>query len=68
MTPPTWLDARGRRPARACSSSGRAVAPMRYRATDIRPHGWEPGRTLFIQDWCGCTTEYISVPGWGGWG
>ena len=35
---------------------------MRFRGADLRPHGWEPGRTLFIPDWCGCTTEYIPVP------
>ena len=40
---------------------------MRFRAGDLRPHGWEPGRTLFIPNWCGCTTEYISVPSRGGW-
>jgi hypothetical protein len=25
---------------------------MRFRTTDLRPHGWEPGQTLQIPDWC----------------
>ena len=54
MTPPTWVDAPGRRrPTLACWTFGREVAPMRYRATDLRPHGWEPGGTLQIPSWCG---------------
>jgi len=41
---------------------------MRFRASDMRPHGWEPGSTLQIRDWCGCSTEYIPVPtGDGSW-
>ena len=35
---------------------------MRLRTGDGRPHGWEPGRMLFIPDGCGCTTEYLPVP------
>jgi hypothetical protein len=35
---------------------------MRFRAADLRPHGWEPGRTLHIPNWCGCTIEYVPVP------
>jgi hypothetical protein len=63
MTPPTWLDAaRRRRPTRACWTCGREVAPMRFRPADLRPHGWQPGQTLHIPDWCGCSTEYIPVP------
>src|SRR5262245_16872791 len=53
MTPPTWLDAHGcRRPTLACWTCGREVAPMRFRAEDLRPHGWQPGRTLQMPDWC----------------
>jgi len=40
---------------------------MRFRMADLRPHGWQPGQTLFIPDWCGCTTEYIPVPAGQGW-
>jgi hypothetical protein len=41
---------------------------MRMRAEDLRPHGWQPGRTLHIPAWCGCTTEFVPVPvGDGGW-
>jgi hypothetical protein len=40
---------------------------MRFRAGDLRPHGWAPLRTLHIPDWCGCTTEYVPVPVGGGW-
>jgi hypothetical protein len=29
---------------------------------DLRPHGWQPGRTLHIPAWCGGTTEYVPVP------
>src|SRR5262249_42106111 len=37
MTPPTWLDAQGRRrPTLACWTCGREIAPMRYRAEDLR--------------------------------
>jgi hypothetical protein len=32
------------------------------RAEHLRPHGWQPSRTLFIPAWCGCSTEYIPVP------
>ena len=40
---------------------------MRFRTGDLRPHGWQPGQTLFIPDWCGCTTEYVPVPVGQGW-
>jgi hypothetical protein len=30
---------------------------MRFRAVDLRPHGWQPPQTLQIPDWCGCSTE-----------
>ena len=30
---------------------------MRFRASDLRPHGWAPPQTLHIPDWCGCTTD-----------
>jgi hypothetical protein len=40
---------------------------MRYRAADLRPHGWAPPQTLQIPDWCGCTTEYLPVPAADGW-
>jgi hypothetical protein len=40
---------------------------MRFRTSDLRPHGWHPGQTLFVPDWCGCTTEYIPVLVPGGW-
>src|SRR5215471_17905968 len=47
MTPPTWLDAQARRrPRLACWTCGREVAPMCFRATDLRPHGWRPPQTL----------------------
>src|SRR5215470_11306146 len=63
MTPPTWLDAAGRRrPTLACWTCGREVAPMRFRGADLRPHGWAPPQTLQIPDWCGCSTEYLPVP------
>ena len=35
---------------------------MRFRAEDLRPHGWRPPQTLQIPDWCGCSTEYLRVP------
>ena len=63
MTPPIWLDATGRpRPTQACWTCGREVAPMRFRAEHLRPHGWAPPQTLHVPDWCGCTTEYLPVP------
>ena len=40
---------------------------MRTRAEQLRPHGWQPGRTLHIPSWCGCTTEYVPVPVRAGW-
>jgi hypothetical protein len=68
MTPPTWVDAQGRpRPKQACWTCGREVAPMRFRAEDLRPHGWAPPQTLQIPDWCGCSTEYLPVPVGDGW-
>ena len=68
MTPPIWLDATGRpRPTQACWTCGREVAPMRFRAEHLRPHGWAPPQTLHIPDWCGCTTEYLPVPAGDGW-
>jgi hypothetical protein len=68
MTPPIWLDAAGRRrPTLACWTCGREVAPMRFRAADLRPHGWLPGQTLQIPDWCGCSTDYLLVPVGGNW-
>ena len=68
MTLPTWLSAAGRRrPTRACWTCGREVAPMRFRAQDLRPHSWAPPQTLQIPDWCGCTTEYLPVPVGEGW-
>jgi hypothetical protein len=63
LTPPTWVDAAGRRrQPLACWTCGRAVAPMRFRSADLRPHGWQPGQTLQIPDWWGCSAEYIPVP------
>jgi hypothetical protein len=35
---------------------------MRFRAADLRRHGWTPPQTLQIADWCGCSTEYLPVP------
>ena len=62
MTPPTWLDAHGRRRgALACWTCGREVAPMRFRADDLRRQGWAPPQTLQIPDWCGCSIEYLPV-------
>jgi hypothetical protein len=40
---------------------------MRFRAEDLRPHGWRPPQTLQIPDWCGCSTEYLRVPTSDGW-
>ncbi len=40
---------------------------MRFRASNLRRHGWEPGRTLQIPDWGGCSAEYLSVPTGDGW-
>ena len=68
MTPPIGLDAAGRpRPTQACWTCGREVTPMRFRAEDLRPHGWHPGRTPHTPGWCGCTTEYLPVPIGDGW-
>ena len=68
MTPPTWLDAAGRR--RSDSPAGPVAARSRRCGSgpsDLRPHGWKPPQTLHIPDWCGCTTEYIPVPAGDGW-
>ena len=68
MTPPIWLDAHGRRqPTLACWTCGREVSLMRFRAADLRQHGWTPPQTLQIPDWCGCSTEYLPVPADEGW-
>ena len=68
MVPPVWLDATGRpRPTRACWTCGREVSPMRFRTSDLQPHGWAPLRTIHIPDWCGCTTEYLPLPAGDGW-
>jgi hypothetical protein len=68
VTPPTWLDASGRRrPTLACWTCGRESAPMRLRADDLRRQGWAPPQTLQIPDWCGCSTEYLPVPAGDGW-
>jgi len=32
-----------------------------------RAHGWEPGGTMQIPDWYGCSTEYLPVPVGDGW-
>jgi hypothetical protein len=51
VTPPTWLDASGRRrPTLACWTYGREVAPIRFRASDLRPHGGRPLQALQIPD------------------
>jgi hypothetical protein len=64
MTLPVWLDATGRpRPKQACWTCGREVAPMRFRSDDLRRQGWVPPQTLQIPDWCGCSTEYLPIPG-----
>jgi Ketopantoate reductase PanE/ApbA len=54
-------------PTHACWTCGREVAPMRFRAEDLRPHGWAPAQTFQIPDWCGCSTEYLPVPVGDGW-
>jgi hypothetical protein len=67
VTPPIWLDAAGRRrPTRTCWTCGREVPVTRMRAEHLRPQGWEPGRTLRIPSWCGCSIEYLPVPVGGG--
>ena len=40
---------------------------MRFRADDLRRHGWTPPQTLHIPDWCGCSTEYLPVLAGDGW-
>ena len=40
---------------------------MRFRAGDLRRHGWSPPQTLQIPDWCGCSTEYLPLPEGEGW-
>jgi hypothetical protein len=40
---------------------------MRFRASDLHPHGWAPPQTLQLPDWCGCSTEYMPVPMGDGW-
>jgi hypothetical protein len=40
---------------------------MRFRAADLRRHGWAPPQTLQIPDWCGCSTEYLPLPEGDGW-
>jgi hypothetical protein len=57
MTPPTWLDASGRRQPLACWPCGREVAPMRFCAADLRRQGRRPSQKLQIPGWCGCTTD-----------
>jgi hypothetical protein len=52
---------------RHCGTCGREVPVTRMRAEHLRPHGWQPGRTLHIPAWCGCTTEYVPVPVRAGW-
>src|SRR5262249_40273909 len=64
VTPPTWLDAAGRRrPTLAWWVCGRKVAPMRLRAGDLQRMEWTPPETRLIPDWCGCSIEYLPV-GW----
>src|SRR5262249_20886541 len=68
VTPPTWLDAHGRRRRTlACWNCVREVAPMRYPASELRPHGCAPPRTREMPDWCRCSTEYVRVPLGDGW-
>jgi hypothetical protein len=68
VTPPTWLDAFGRRrPTLACWTCGREVAPMRFRAGDLQRMGWTPPETRLIPDWCGWSTEYLPVLAGDGW-
>ena len=57
----------GRRQPLACWTCGREVAPMRFRAADLRRQGWAPPETLQIPDWCGCSTEYRPVLEGNGW-
>ena len=40
---------------------------MRFRAAELRPHGWQPAQTLQIPDWCGCSTEDLPIPVADGW-
>jgi hypothetical protein len=40
---------------------------LRFRASDLSPHGWAPSQTLQILDWCGCSTEYLPVYVGDGW-
>jgi hypothetical protein len=40
---------------------------MRFRAEDLRLHGWNPPQILQIPDWCGCSTEYLPIPVGDGW-
>ena len=62
MTPPTWLDDAGRRvPTRRCWSCGAETPAMRFRAGDLRRHGWVPTQTLRIAEWCGHSQEYLPL-------
>jgi hypothetical protein len=68
VTPPTWLDAHGRRrPTLACWMYGCEVAPIRLRGGDRQRLGWWPPETWLIPDWCGCSTEYLPVLVGDGW-
>jgi hypothetical protein len=40
---------------------------MRFRAADLRQHGWVRPQTVQIPDWCDCSTEYLPVPAGDGW-
>jgi hypothetical protein len=43
------------------------MARVRFRAADLRPHGWRSPQTLHVPDRCGCVTEYLPVPMANGW-
>lgn len=63
MTPPVWLDARGRRrPTGPCWQCGADTPAMWLRTDDLRRLGWGWCETQRVPNWCGHSQEYVPWP------
>jgi hypothetical protein len=65
LTPPIWLDERGRRrPTRPCPKCGSDSPEHRYRFEHLRMIGWgQPRQVLKIVNWCGHSQDFVAWPG-----
>lgn len=63
MTPPVWVDERGRpQGQRPCPRCGRAIPVLSVPTEHLKWWGWQPWQMWTGVEWCGHQIEGIPVP------